>query len=131
MKKRILIVSSIFVFLLGGLNLNAKENIRVQAEPSTHNAEPERAQKIAYNGLSLMKKDLNLDKDTAIKIAEAVLVKIYGEKVLEQRPWIVEEKDNSFFIKGTFHKQGIAFGGVAKIEISKSDGSVIGYVHGK
>ena len=36
--------------------------------------------------------DLNLSEKEAIAIAEIILVKIYGERVLKQRPWIVSDK---------------------------------------
>jgi len=72
--------------------------------------------------------DLKLDRATAIKLAEAILVRIYGEKVLRQRPWKVVESKNEFTITGTLHSQ---LGGVAEISISKSDARVIRYTHGK
>lgn len=126
MKKRILIASSMFAFLLGGLNLNAKENVRVLSEFSTHGTSTAKARELATKALI----DLRLDEDTAIKIAEAVLVKVYGEKrILKQKPWIVEEKDYSFIIRGTLPP--MTLGGVAEIEISKTDGAVISYKHGK
>lgn len=78
--------------------------------------------------------NISLDKNTAILLAEIILVKIYGVKVLEQRPWIIEEKENVFYIKGTFTR-GImdknAVGGVAYIAINKSNGKVEKVIHGK
>ena len=76
------------------------------------------------------KVDLNLTKDTAVKIAEIILSGIYGEKVLGQKPWIVTDNGTSFKIQGTFHSTS-SKGGVAEITISKSDARVIQYIHGK
>ncbi len=72
---------------------------------------------------------LNLSKDTAIKLAEATLVSIYGANVLKQRPWIVEENGKSIKIMGQLPSQ--AAGGVAEIEIRRSDGKVMRCQHGK
>lgn len=76
------------------------------------------------------KVNLNLSKETAVKIAEVILASIYGEKVLEQRPWKVTETDTDFEIKGTFHSGKSRKGGVAEITISKTDARVIKYTHG-
>ena len=72
--------------------------------------------------------NIDLDKGSAVKIAEALLCHIYGDKVLQQKPWIVKETKETFIIKGTLHSK---LGGVAKIEISKKTGSVLNYIHGK
>ncbi len=70
-----------------------------------------------------------LNKENAIQIAEEKLLEIYGERVLKKKPWSVEETDKSFIIKGTLPP--MTLGGVPEIEISKADGSVISYKHGK
>ena len=74
--------------------------------------------------------DLNINKETAIKIAELILVKIYGKDVLKQRPWNVSLKGDTYEINGTFHEKN-ADGGVAEIKISKSDGRILEYLHWK
>ena len=74
--------------------------------------------------------NLNLDEQTATKIAELILVKIYGKDVLKQRPWNVSLKGDTYNITGTFHEKD-ACGGVAEIKISKLDGRVLEYLHGK
>ena len=74
--------------------------------------------------------NLNLDEQTAIKIAELILVKIYGKDVLKQRPWNVSLKGDTYEINGTFHEKN-AVGGVAEIKISKSDGRILEYLHWK
>ena len=74
--------------------------------------------------------NLNINKETAIKIAELILVKIYGKDVLKQRPWNVSLKGNTYNITGTFHEKD-ADGGVAEIKISKLDGRILEYLHWK
>ncbi len=72
-----------------------------------------------------------LDEASAIMLAEKTLVKVYGEKVLKQRPWIVTDNISTFRIKGTFHFLGRRYGGVADITIRKSDGKVLHCTHGR
>ncbi len=86
--------------------------------------------KVNYHTSKLKRKsigNLNLDKKTVIKLAEIILVEIYGERVLKQRPWIVTDNGNNFSINGTFNGKG--FGGVAYITIRKSDGKVLHCIH--
>jgi NTF2 fold immunity protein len=77
--------------------------------------------------------DLKLDDDSATKIAEIILVKVYGERVLKQRPWKVVKQGEIFKIRGTFHtKEGeIRKGGVAEMEIRARDAAVVNIMHGK
>ena len=72
--------------------------------------------------------NIELDKKAAIKVAEIVLTKVYGKKVLKQRPWSIVEKNGVYIIKGTFH--GV-LGGVAEIHIRKADCKVVSIIHGK
>ena len=63
-------------------------------------------------------------------IAEKELVKVYGERVLKQRPWkITRNDDKNMTLTGTFHGQGK--GGVAEITLQKSNGKVLRVIHGK
>ncbi len=84
--------------------------------------------------------NLNLNKNTAIKLSEIVLVKKYRERVLKQRPWIVTDNETEFKIQGSTPKiekstnalsKSIYIGGVAEIIIRKSDAKVIHCMHGK
>ena len=69
------------------------------------------------------------DKEMAMKIAEAIWLPIYGEEVLEEMPYIVNLKDDSLWIvTGTLHAD---MGGVAYIEIQKSDCKILRVIHGK
>ena len=70
------------------------------------------------------------DSATATKVAEAVLVSVYGEQVLHQQPFranLVE--DSVWVISGSLPKGML--GGVALIKIRKVDGKVLGIYHGK
>ena len=63
-------------------------------------------------------------------IAEKELVKVYGKRVLKQRPWKITCSDEkSITLTGTFHGQGL--GGVAEITLQKSNGKVLRMIHGK
>lgn len=76
------------------------------------------------------------DAETAIKIAEAVWIPIYGDEVLDEKPFqatYVKAKD-CWRVTGTFPENTdgvIRFGGVAEIIISKSNGEILYVNHGK
>ena len=71
-----------------------------------------------------------LPPEKLITIAEKELVKVYGKRVLKQRPWKITHSDEkSITLTGTFHGQGL--GGVAEITLQKSDGKVLRMIHGK
>lgn len=74
-----------------------------------------------------------VSKSKALEIAKNELVETYGKKVLNQQPFIATENDTSWKFKGTFHcpPGNVCKGGVAIIEISKKDGSVIKKTHEK
>lgn len=70
------------------------------------------------------------DEKTAIAIAEAVLVPIYGKDSIErQKPFIVNLSDNVWTITGSLPKDSL--GGVFFIRISKQDARVITLTHSK
>jgi hypothetical protein len=73
------------------------------------------------------------DAATAIRIAVAVWVPIYGEKVIElEKPYIATLKGDVWTVVGTFHcKKGVCFGGVALAEISKQNGTILRVIHGQ
>ncbi|GEM_PF-4365842 len=73
---------------------------------------------------------LKLSKDAILKLAEIYLLEIYGDKVLQQKPWIMTDNDDNYIVKGRLPPQ-FTLGGVAEIEIRKSDGKVVRYSHGK
>jgi hypothetical protein len=79
------------------------------------------------------------DSKTAVKIAEAVLVPVYGEKQVEsEKPFTAKLKGDVWTVQGTLTcsdgKGGSTTscaGGVAVVEISKTDGHVISVAHFK
>jgi hypothetical protein len=74
------------------------------------------------------------DEDTAIKIAIAVWIPIYGkEKIENEKPYIAELKDNVWYVQGSLPKQKgmIMVGGVAIAEIDKKTGAILRISHGK
>jgi len=71
----------------------------------------------------LPKEGLVPDKETAIKIAEAVLVRVYGDGITRQRPYVVREDDYIWWISGTLPKDH--FGQVFNIGISRHTAAVL------
>ena len=79
------------------------------------------------------------DAATAIRIAEAVLVPVYGkEQVESERPFTATLKNDVWTVGGTLHcsdgRGGVTTlcaGGVAVVKISKSDGRVLHMMHTK
>jgi hypothetical protein len=70
------------------------------------------------------------DEKTAIRIAEAVLEPIYGEKAIaDERPFRASLKDGLWTVEGTLPK-GFA-GGVAIVQLWQNDGRIEAVVHEK
>lgn len=70
------------------------------------------------------------DSATAVRIAEAVLLPIYGKKVIgNEKPFHASLHDSIWTVNGTLRK-GHA-GGVATIEIAKADARVLRVTHSK
>jgi hypothetical protein len=73
--------------------------------------------------------NIDLDEQSAVQIAEVVLVRVYGKKVLGQRPWNVTKGESAFKIVGSLPKGWD--GGVASIEINRRNAQVISIIHEK
>jgi len=74
------------------------------------------------------------DEITAVKIAEAVLVPIYGEDVInKERPFKAVLGKGVWIVTGTLPcpEGNRCVGGVAEAEISKQDATVLLVSHGK
>ncbi|MGA9528140.1 MAG: YbbC/YhhH family protein [Terriglobales bacterium] len=79
------------------------------------------------------------DSQTAVKIAEAVLIPVYGEKQIKsERPFVARLKDGVWTVDGTLHcrdeKGDMATscaGGTAEIRIAKEDARVLFMIHYK
>ena len=70
------------------------------------------------------------DSATAIRIAEAVWIPIYGKKQIDgQRPLNVVLTQNVWTVTGSLPEGWV--GGVAEIDIRKSDGKILRVIHGQ
>ena len=69
------------------------------------------------------------DAKTAIKIAEAIWIPIYGEHIYKEKPYTVRLKKGVWSVEGSL--PGESKGGVAFILIQKSDGKILRVIHGK
>jgi hypothetical protein len=78
---------------------------------------------------NLSSNDFVPNEETAKKIAEAVWLPIYGNKIYDEKPYKTYLKDNIWVVTG-FLPQGY-IGGTAYIEIRKSDGKILKVTHGK
>ncbi|MBF5043206.1 hypothetical protein FGE12_12475 [Aggregicoccus sp. 17bor-14] len=71
------------------------------------------------------------DAQTAMRIAEAVWLPIYGaENIERQRPLTAMLKGGVWTVVGSLPK-GVSRGGVALAEIAKSDARILRVSHGK
>lgn len=79
------------------------------------------------------------DSATAVRIAEAVLTPVYGQKQIEsERPFTAKLKDGVWTVSGTLRcpdgRGGITTscnGGVAVVQVSKLDARILSMMHGK
>jgi hypothetical protein len=69
------------------------------------------------------------NKETAIKIALAVWLPIYGNVIYREKPYTAELKGEVWVVEGSLKKGEV--GGVAQIVIQKKDGKIIRVYHGK
>lgn len=66
----------------------------------------------------------------AAKVAEIYLTSVYGKDQIEkQRPLVADLSGGIWTIRGTPPSKGRSFGGVAEIEIAKTDGRVLRMSH--
>jgi hypothetical protein len=72
----------------------------------------------------LPKEGLVPDKETAIKIAEVILFRLYGEKnITTQKPYVVTQDENIWWVCGTL-KEGM-LGSSFKIAISQQTAAIL------
>lgn len=75
------------------------------------------------------------DKETAIRIAEAVWIPIYGEdQINNEKPFKATLRNGVWLVEGSLPEgpeNSIVAGGVAVAEIAKKDGHIIRVSHGK
>lgn len=71
------------------------------------------------------------DKETAIKIAIAVWLPIYGKDIKHEKPYVaILKEDGVWEVKGSLGKRW-KFGGVAYAYIRKKDGKILKVIHTK
>jgi hypothetical protein len=70
------------------------------------------------------------DETTAVRIAEAVLIPIYGQKQIEsERPFSGKREGDVWKVEGDMPHED--FGGVAEVWIDSRDGRILRMTHGK
>ena len=68
------------------------------------------------------------DSRTAIRIAEAVWIPIYGEEhIAKEKPFRAELRGDTWFVQGTLPAGTV--GGTAIAEIAKLDGRILRVIH--
>jgi NTF2 fold immunity protein len=89
---------------------------------------PDQPQSADDYRVPLPKGGLVPDKETAIKIAEVVLFRLYGEEdIISQRPYKVEQRNDIWWINGTLKKNQL--GSVFGIAISRQTGAILHLEH--
>jgi hypothetical protein len=71
--------------------------------------------------------DLVPDAVTAIKIAEAVWLPLYGDEIFKSRPFKAVLKNGTWLVTGTLAEG--TFGGTPVAEISQKDGKILRVTH--
>jgi len=72
------------------------------------------------------------DAKTAVKIAEAVLVPVYGEKqIASERPFTGKLRGEIWTVEGTLNCAPDCEGGTAVVKISKTSGQILFMTHYK
>jgi NTF2 fold immunity protein len=69
------------------------------------------------------------DAETAMRIAEAVWLPLYGAAVLEKRPWRARLENDVWVVEGSLPR--VMPGGVPIAKISKRTGEILRVSHGK
>lgn len=70
------------------------------------------------------------NRSTAIKITEAILLPIYGEKIYDEKPFTTKLQGDSIWIVTGSLKEGVD-GGVASVKIKVKNGEILEVSHGK
>lgn len=69
------------------------------------------------------------NEKTAIKIAEAIWLPIYGNRIYKNKPFVATLVNNEIWVvRGTMHSEK---GGVPYAEIQKKDCKILKVIHGK
>ena len=114
--KRLIYFSLVLVLFCSVLSCLSKNNNEQNSDNKTLNNESNQTD------------DLVPNRQTAIKIAEAIWLPIYGDIVLNEKPYVAELKNGVWYVNGTLKEEE---GGVAYIEINKKDCKVLNVYHTK
>jgi hypothetical protein len=75
------------------------------------------------------------DSTTAVKVAEAVLIPVYGKRQIEsEEPFNATLKDGVWIVRGNLpcpDPKTSCEGGVAEVKISKNDARILSMIHYK
>ncbi len=72
------------------------------------------------------------DSQTAVTIARAVLIPIYGQKTVQyEEPFTAKRQGDVWIVSGTLHCAGICVGGTAEVKLSATDGHILHVMHHK
>lgn len=73
------------------------------------------------------------NEQTAVKIGEAVLIPVYGEKQIDsERPFTAKLQGNIWIVTGTLNCGApLCEGGTAVVKISKASGRILFMIHYK
>ncbi|MDX2028773.1 MAG: YbbC/YhhH family protein [Alphaproteobacteria bacterium] len=83
---------------------------------------------MAYDAQNMPPNGFVPDEQTAVRIAEAVWIPIYGEKKIEkEKPFKAVLKEDTWRVTGSL-PEGM-LGGTAIAEISKKDGRILYIIH--
>jgi hypothetical protein len=87
-------------------------------------------EKIVMQRENLIKNDLVPDEITAIKIAEAIWLPIYGDRIYDKKPFVAKlTSSNIWIVEGSLDPSSL--GGVPYIEIQKKDCKILKVTHEK
>ena len=113
--------------MIGGICYH--KTISAQTATPTSSRRPEEVPKwIQDYRVPLPKEGLVPDKETAIKIAEVVLFRLYGEEnIIAQRPYKVKKDDDIWWISGTLKPNEL--GSAFNIAISKQTSAILHLEH--
>jgi len=106
-------LKKIILFLIATLILS--NSFLLAVDPEKHNYKP--------------REGYVPDETTAIKIAEAVWLPIYGDTIYTEKPFKTVLKNGVWIVEGSLPEGYV--GGVAEIEIAKDDGKILRVSHGQ
>jgi hypothetical protein len=115
-------ISTVFIPLLLFIHFNIsaqeKDENKIVYERVVHTDDP-------------LPNNLVPDKQTAIKIAEAIWLPIYGKMIYNEKPFVAELTNTGIWIVNGSLQNPRGKGGTAHIEIQKSDCKILKVYHGK